>query len=624
MALILALMLLGAAMLPAQDELVDLKSWRAKEGDDARWAAPGFDDSDWKNAAPLGSRTIGTRDVAPVTWYRVTYRIPPQWQGHSLALGIWKLDEAYEVFAGGVKIGTFGSLPPFGSMDDRAVTAFPFQRMAFRIPAEACHEGSVRIAVRRWRLPVTNNMELYEIATFPNVFPVIGLASLVERERELLVARRNVQGLPGILGWLVILACSGLCLAMRRQRDDDELLWAGVALLALAVYATTPVAMALLDLPKTSFVTFAWAFLSYAATTLFFGWLLAALLPEWRQWLRWASLAIALAISLWYVSASLWILPWDIAIALRQFGRIAQIAISLGCVWVVWRGRRPGLAVVLAVAVNALVMGVTGIWNPANYYNVGPFVFSLRRTSDALIAVAIATLLYARVRREGARQRELTRDFEAARRVQENLLGAADTTTSAFAVKAVYLPAREVGGDFYQTLPGEDGSLLVLVGDVSGKGLQAAMLVSSVIGSLRNEFSRSPGEVLAHLNRSLLGRTGGGFVTCCCARFDLDGLVTIANAGHLAPYAEGRELEIEAGLPLGVVADVTYTESNFRGAVFCFVSDGVVEAENEQRELFGFERTRELSLRTAQEMAEAAKAWGQNDDITVVTVRRNT
>ncbi len=123
-----------------------------------------------------------------------------------------------------------------------------------------------------------------------------------------------------------------------------------------------------------------------------------------------------------------------------------------------------------------------------------------------------------------------------------------------------------------------------------------------------------PGEVLAHRNRSLLGRTGGGFVPFCCARFDPDGAVTIANGGHLSPYGEGRELAVETGLPLGVVAGADYGESQVRGERFTFVFDGVVEAENAQRDIFGFERTREIST--------AAKGWGQNDDIRVVTVRR--
>lgn len=163
----------------------------------------------------------------------------------------------------------------------------------------------------------------------------------------------------------------------------------------------------------------------------------------------------------------------------------------------------------------------------------------------------------------------------------------------------------------------------MLVGDVSGKGLRAALLVGHISGSLSNERSRQPGEVLANLNQSLVGRVSGGFVTCRCARFDPDGTVTIASAGHPAPYADGRELEVATGLPLGIAPGVAYEESSTSGSRFTFISDGVVEAENAQRELFGFERTRQINCKSAQEIAEAAKDWGQTDDITVVTVRRN-
>ena len=206
--------------------------------------------------------------------------------------------------------------------------------------------------------------------------------------------------------------------------------------------------------------------------------------------------------------------------------------------------------------------------------------------------------------------------------MQSLLLTSLPTAGDLYRIEPVYLPASEVGGDFYQVLERAGGSRVVLVGDVSGKGLKAAMLVSVCVGMLRRERSSSPAEILAGLNEGLAGRCGGGFVTCCCARFDADGMVTIANAGHPSPYCDGREVEVEAGLPLGIAPGVEYAEFVTHGEQFTLVSDGVVEAENAQRELFGFARTRQISGKSAQEIAETAKAWGQNDDITVVTVRR--
>ena len=114
-------------------------------------------------------------------------------------------------------------------------------------------------------------------------------------------------------------------------------------------------------------------------------------------------------------------------------------------------------------------------------------------------------------------------------------------------------------------------------------------------------------------------------MTCAIARISPDGGVALASAGHPSPFLAGREWTVPPGLPLGVTADASYDEAVGQltpGEALVLVSDGVVEAENAQRDLFGFERTREISTKSAREIAESAKAWGQTDDITVVTVRR--
>jgi serine phosphatase RsbU (regulator of sigma subunit) len=122
-----------------------------------------------------------------------------------------------------------------------------------------------------------------------------------------------------------------------------------------------------------------------------------------------------------------------------------------------------------------------------------------------------------------------------------------------------------------------------------------------------------------------MGQTGGGFVTCCCARIAANGELTIANAGHLAPYLDGQEVAVDTGLPLGLDAGADYPETRLPfppHAQLTLLSDGVVEAASAQGELFGFDRTAAMSRQPAADIAEAARAWGQNDDITVVTVRR--
>jgi len=125
-----------------------------------------------------------------------------------------------------------------------------------------------------------------------------------------------------------------------------------------------------------------------------------------------------------------------------------------------------------------------------------------------------------------------------------------------FTLTSAYRPAQEVGGDFFQIIPLEGGSTLVILGDVSGKGLKAAMAVSLIVGAARTvaEFSTSPAEILAGLNRRLYGRLQGGFATCVAMRLDADGSCTIASAGHPSPFLNNAELNLPGALPLGLLA----------------------------------------------------------------------
>jgi serine phosphatase RsbU (regulator of sigma subunit) len=115
----------------------------------------------------------------------------------------------------------------------------------------------------------------------------------------------------------------------------------------------------------------------------------------------------------------------------------------------------------------------------------------------------------------------------------------------------------------------------------------------------------------------------GGFATCLCAQLTPAGTLTVANAGHLAPYRNGEEVKIDSGLPLGIAPDAVYAEATFQltpGDSLTFLSDGVVEARNQTGELFGFDRTAALATQSAKSIAAAAQAFGQDDDITVLTL----
>jgi serine phosphatase RsbU (regulator of sigma subunit) len=126
------------------------------------------------------------------------------------------------------------------------------------------------------------------------------------------------------------------------------------------------------------------------------------------------------------------------------------------------------------------------------------------------------------------------------------------------------------------------------------------------------------------MNVRMLARSRGGFTTCLVVHVSQDGSLTAANAGHLAPYLNGKEVEIENGLPLGLAPNATYAESILLvepGDQLMLITDGVVEARSHTGELLGFERTCALSVQPAEKVAEAAQAFGQEDDITVLTLR---
>ena len=247
---------------------------------------------------------------------------------------------------------------------------------------------------------------------------------------------------------------------------------------------------------------------------------------------------------------------------------------------------------------------------------------------DIFTYLFVLSLLIYLVRRFSLARKEearLSTELSAARTIQSLLMQGNKQQSPGFAVQTAYLPATEVGGDFFRVDHYEDGSVSIIVGDVSGKGLKAAMMVSIILGALWGCKLRSPSQILKHLNEVLFGQIDG-FATCCAALISRDGRLTIANAGHLSPYLNGSELETSGSLPLGIASDISYDEDEYSiasGQQIMLLSDGVVEAINENGDLLGFERTQQMSTATASSVAEAARRFGQEDDITVVTVTRN-
>jgi serine phosphatase RsbU (regulator of sigma subunit) len=267
----------------------------------------------------------------------------------------------------------------------------------------------------------------------------------------------------------------------------------------------------------------------------------------------------------------------------------------------------------------------------------GSLDFDMRPLAYVLFATVMLIAMTVRLRRIQDRNREVEQEIAAARSVQQILIPDQLPHIPGLSIESAYLPAQEVGGDFFQILPIPNSAnpnhpaAFVVLGDVSGKGLKAAMTVSLIVGTLRAfaETYRSPGELLTGLNRLLHGR-GDGFSTCLALMIEPDGKLTIANAAHPNPYLNGAEIQTEPNLPLGLSLDTTYSELVLHldpDQLCTLVTDGVVEATSAAtRQLFGFDRTQSISTQSASAIAEAVRAFGigalQADDITVLTIAR--
>jgi predicted ester cyclase len=245
-----------------------------------------------------------------------------------------------------------------------------------------------------------------------------------------------------------------------------------------------------------------------------------------------------------------------------------------------------------------------------------------------------------------AQERErIEQELQVARQIQQALLPEATPQLEGWELTTYYEPAREVGGDFYDFLEFEDGRLGLVVGDATGKGMPAALVMATTRGMLRAvvQSVASPGEVLARVNEALVAEIPPNmFVTCLYAILDpKSGSLRYANAGHDLPYLRhhggsyAEELKAR-GMPLGLMPNTRYEEKEAvlaLGDNALFYSDGLVEAHTPQREMFGFARLRGLVAEHAEEgslvdflMEElysfVGESWEQEDDITLLTLKR--
>lgn len=259
-------------------------------------------------------------------------------------------------------------------------------------------------------------------------------------------------------------------------------------------------------------------------------------------------------------------------------------------------------------------------------------------------AVRVAQLVRDQQTQARANER-IQHELRVAQLIQKTLLPKDLPALPGWQVTAYYQAARQVGGDFYDFIYFDDGRLGLVIGDVTDKGVPAALLMATTRSVLRAIAQRlvAPGEVLERVNEVLYPDIPPKmFVTCLYALLDPDsGQLQFANAGHDLPYhrhTTGEVTELRAtGMPLGLMPGMHYEEKEVwlaPGEVILFHSDGIVEAHNEHREMFGFPRLMRLvgeheDGKTLKEFvlddlaAFTGADWEQEDDITMVTLQRS-
>ena len=610
--------------------------WRFRAGDDPAWADPAFDDSSWP-AVSLSQSLVeqGIDSYTGYAWYRL--RIQPQ------QLAQLAKTDAGQQLAILIASNSVGQIAAYVNGNEsghtRGMTDRPseYQSPPFVVQVSPSLSGPTVIAIRTWAAPSTTIsgglLRSVELGTAGDIAERQAMA-IGHQWNESVISDAAVAFLflcVAVLGAFLYLA----------QRHHPEYLW--LALLCVSVAAggaaDAVFGMALMPLSVHRIFTIFMGRIFMAVTLEF---VLYFTESKSRRLIRGVQIGV-LVVPLVYFTH---------LVLIYQILSVAAEVVFCGLVCVLlykaWRHGKSEAGVMLLpffLAATAdsvdtvLYFAASHHWIPEQFGShrlyLGPVEFGTSTVAYVVfLGSLIAVILYRFVRISQEEQRSAA-EIAAARSVQALLIPTQLPSNRNFMLESAYLPVNGVGGDFFQVLPLKDDSLLIVVGDVSGKGLQAAMNSSTLVGALRNELAHDPATVLNHLNRVLIGAVSSPgtamkeldcapcFATCLCARIYPDGTTSIANAGHLSPYRDGREVALAPSLPLGVIADAEYEQTTFqlnRGDRLVFLSDGVVEATNAEGELFGFERTQQVSNESARYIAQTAKHFGQTDDITVLSI----
>jgi hypothetical protein len=616
--------------------------WQFHLGDDLTWAAPGFDDSAWEPLTadkPWGQQGHPDRDG--FAWYRLRVTLAPGRSPDQLAILIPSVEDAYELYWNGRLAATYGKLPP------HPIWYFLPRPHTWGLgPAQ-----SGVLALRVWKAPFMSADNGLQGGFYAP--PVLGsprsIASAMSqldygwlRSQQFNFALTYLYSLVALFGF-------GMWL---RDRSQWLAFWMG----CFAVSRPLLAVLLLLKIPLSLVIAIGLyqpvGFLS--DISLWFVLLYLLDLHGDERILRFTRILAYFYFAEGIVDGCLGFgftrphpLPWQIAdLALTAVGTLVELYPFYLIGTAVLRRSRLDPArwsvAILAFLTQTILVASLALNQGSRFTHItlgdkiraplftvfGSFVNALT-LFDALFLIALVYAVYrytAEARREQIR---LEGEIRNARAVQQVLIPDVQPDIPGFKIESVYEPAEEVGGDFFQIIPLRAGGVLAVIGDVSGKGIPAAMTVSLLVGTVHTlaHYSQSPAEILSAMNKRMLSRSHGGFTTCLVLRADPDGKVTVANAGHLAPYLNNREIAIDNGLPLGLSATAAYSETSIQLSAseqLTLVTDGVVEARSKTGELFGFERTSAIAANSAESIAQAAQKFGQQDDITVLTLSRQT
>jgi stage II sporulation SpoE-like protein len=606
--------------------------WLVHAGDDPAYAQPNFDDSRWTpyNASTDSLHQLFSNARPTIVWFRIHIKVAPDQTGSALLARPF-ISPAFEIYSNGTMLLRAGQMDPY-------VPYYNVAQFLVPVPNQQVGTGTLIVAIRVHA--VGYNWQSPRPVLHANTLR-FGPEAVLRNEKWLNAIGANASDrLDELVDFGMLL---GALLLFSTQRKHMEYLWLslwvlcqipGVVLndLTLFGHPIMPMHWILLD----EFASF-WPYLMARMYCAFVG--------HRVGWKLNLFLGIACLASCYYLSTAAFGALSIEGLVLAQAPVVALQLIILPLILIadICRGHRQTVVLLIPLLIYGLAQFIytgayaltlipaTSAWafsvaQRLSGVTAGPIYIDFRDMADILSMVSLALIILLRSNRMSREQAVLESEVANAREVQQVILPEAVETIPGFRIESIYEPAREVGGDFFQIVP-VDGGLLLVMGDVAGKGLPAAMLVSVLVGAIRTavQYTHSPAEVLAQLNDRMIGRANGGFATALTALFSSDGNVTIANAGHLPPYLDGAEISLPGTLPLGIRGDATYETVRLRlepGNRLTFYSDGVIEAQDKRGELFGFERGRAISTEAASEIAKAAQQFGQTDDITVVVIER--